>query len=217
VSFLSQRLVPVALLVPLTASIVVISSSVSSPVNAAVTKASAATCSHLTKPQVQALLDSPITSEKVTTDRVTIIGGSVNGQRCTFAIAGTSTAMVVVVLKGNAKAVYNGDAVGFEGASKVPGVGTKAVRPSGTADEVISLKGNVYCSVTMSDNGDIPGIAQRMQAAGDTSDIGDRVYAAIALAMGTLCNRVFGSGNVTPNLHFPPSPATTTTTDGLAP
>jgi hypothetical protein len=35
-------------------------------------------------------------------------------------------------------------------------------------------------------------------AAGDTSDIGDKAYAYIAAAEGTLCNRIYTSGSKSP-------------------
>jgi hypothetical protein len=44
------------------------------------------------------------------------------------------------------------------------------------------------------------GIAQLEDAAGHTSNIGDKAYAELAAAIGTLCNRVLGSGNTTPDL-----------------
>ncbi len=39
-----------------------------------------------------------------------------------------------------------------------------------------------------------------MEAAGDTNNIADSAYQTVAIALGTLCNRIYGSGNTTPDL-----------------
>ncbi len=38
------------------------------------------------------------------------------------------------------------------------------------------------------------------EAHGATNNIGENFYDTIAQAMGTLCNRIYGSGNTTPDL-----------------
>jgi hypothetical protein len=83
-----------------------------------------------------------------------------------------------------------------------------------------ALKGQTYCSISPGD-GDIPGEGQLEEAAGDTADIGNKAYAEIADAIGTVCNRIFGSGNTTPDLTgltqagaaAAAAPTTTTTTN----
>ena len=46
----------------------------------------------------------------------------------------------------------------------------------------------------------MPGVGQLEEAAGGTSNIGDANDALEAAAVATLCNRIFGSGNTTPDL-----------------
>ncbi len=106
-------------------------------------------------------------------------------------------------------------------------MGAKAVRgpvdskgAAGTTT-LSALKGKTYCSVSPGD-GDIPGEGQLEEAAGATADIGNKAYAEIAAAVGTVCNRFFGSGNTTPDLTgltqagaaAAANPTTTTTSDG---
>jgi len=179
----------------------------------AASKPPAATCSQLTKAQVQPLLSSHITAIRVANYRVLTATGYANGQRCNVAISDESAALTVVVLEGHVNDLVKGDEVSNHGSIKVPGIGMLAFRATGDgSDQVSSAKGNLYCSVVTGDPGNVPGIAQREEAAGNTSDIGDKVYGAISAALGTLCNRIYRSGNTTPNLHFPPSPMPTTTT-----
>jgi len=166
-------------------------------------------CSQLTKAQIQPLIVHPIT--KVTVKAVTALEytGSAKrvGQQCIFAAGpDDSEALTVTVISGPVSAnAYTGDLQGLDGAVAVHGVGTKAVRASVNAKgaaqttTLSALKGKTYCSVTPED-GAIPGEAQLEDAAGDSPDIGNKAYAEIAAAIGTVCNRIFGSGNTTPDL-----------------
>jgi hypothetical protein len=166
-------------------------------------------CSQLTKAQVQPLIVHPIT--KVTVKAVTALQytGSTKriGQKCIFAAgSGDSEALTVTVISGPVSAnAYTGDLQGLDGAVAVHGVGTKAVRAPVDANgapattTLSALKGTIYCSVSPGD-GDIPGVAQLEDAAGASPDIGNKAYAEIAAAVGTVCNRIFGSGNTTPDL-----------------
>jgi hypothetical protein len=192
-------------------------------------------CSQLTKDQVQPLIVNPIT--KVTVKAVTgaQYTGSTKriGQLCVFAAgSGDSEALTVTVITGSAAArAYQGDVQGLSPRPvSVPGIGSKAVRgrvdaKGAAATTMLSaMKGQTYCSVSPGD-GDIPGEAQLEQAAGYTSDIGNKAYAEIAAAIGTVCNRIFGSGNTTPDLtgltragaDAAANPTTTTEPDGLEP
>jgi hypothetical protein len=192
-------------------------------------------CSQITKAQVQPLIVKPIT--KVTVKPVTAeqYTGSTKriGQECVFAAgSGDSEALTVTVISGPIAArAYAADVQGLSGAVAVHGVGSKAVRApvdnkgaAGTTT-LSALKGTTYCSVSPGD-GDVPGEGQLEEAAGATADIGNKAYAEIAAAVGTVCNRVFRSGNTTPDLTAltqagaaaAAAPTTTTTfPDGLEP
>jgi hypothetical protein len=190
-------------------------------------------CSQLTKAQVQPLIVNPIT--KVTVKAVTAeqytLGTQRIGQECVFAAGSSdSEALTVTVISGPVAArAYAADVQGLDGAVAVHGVGTKAVRApvdakgAAATTTLSALKGTTYCSVTPQD-GDVPGEAQLEEATGDTADIGNKAYAEIAAAVGTVCNRIFGSGKTTPDLTgltqagaaAAAAPTTTTTfPDGL--
>ncbi len=156
-----------------------------------------ARCSQLTKADVQPLLADPIT-----TVNVTAAGTDGEGQSCVFGTVNSDGAIDVVVLGGtDAASGYTADVQGLANPVQVPGIGDKAARDKGdNTDSITSLKGDIYCSVSTGGADGIPGVAALERAAGYTSDIGDAAYATIAAALGTLCNRIFGSGNTTPDL-----------------
>ncbi len=140
--------------------------------------------------------------QKITGVKVTAAGQTGEGQTCNWATSDTSAGMSITVLSGqDATANFNGDLQSLsDSAVSVPGVGDKAVRDGdhGT-DAVSALKGSQYCRVTPGD-GEVPGVGDLEKAAGDTSNIGDANDALEAAAVATLCNRIFGSGNTTPDL-----------------
>lgn len=156
----------------------------------------AATCKQLTYADVQPLVVDPITKVAVTTASAS----DNNGQRCVWGTSSTSDAMAITVLSGNdAKNMFSSDVQSITAVS-LPGVGDKAARDgSHSSDLVTSMKGDLYCGVTPGD-GAVPGIAQLEDAAGNSSKIGDKAYAEQSAAVGTLCNRIYGSGNTTPDL-----------------
>ncbi len=200
---------------PLTVSVVVAVSLFAAAAGAVVgaspagAKASgAATCSQLTAKDVQPLVSDPIT--KTVTKPIPGITylqkAKKVGETCTFATDETSNALTVTDVGGPAAAnAWKAELQAIDGVVSVPGIGAKAVRSSvdseggvGTA-EVVSLKGSTYCAVDP-DVGDVPGAAALEEAAGSTGDIGNQAYAIIAAADGTICNRIFGHGNTTPDL-----------------
>lgn len=153
-------------------------------------------CKQLTKEQVQPLLANAITDVKITA-----AGTDGEGQQCVFSAPDGTGAIDVLVLGGaEAQQAYAG-ALKAEthGPVAVPGVGDKASRDTGDG-EIDSIKGDIYCSVSLGSSGDMPGIGKLEQAAGGTTHIAESAYAAMAAALGTLCNRIYGSGNTTPDL-----------------
>ena len=149
-----------------------------------------ATCRQLTIAQVQPLVDDKITSITVTTPA----GG---GQQCSF--KGADASLYVTVIGGDLAAqTYASDVQSMAPATPVSGVGSQAVR--GEEAELSSIDGSVYCSVRPADSGNVPGLAALMHAAGDSGNISPVAYQVAAVALGTLCNRIFGTGNTTPDL-----------------
>jgi hypothetical protein len=154
------------------------------------------TCSQLTKEQVQPLIVYPITDVKVTA-----AGTDGEGQQCIFDGNNGDGAIDVMVLGGAEGQQVYASAVKEEshGPVNVPGVGDKASRDAGDG-QIESMKGDVYCAVSLGSSGDVPGIGKLEQAAGGSTHIAESAYAAEAAALGTLCNRIYGSGNTTPDL-----------------
>jgi hypothetical protein len=163
----------------------------------ATSAATKTTCSQLTYADIQ-----PLMVDKITAVTAMPAGQTNEGQTCNWASSNTSDAMSITVLSGqDGTGNFTSDVASLgQDAILVPGVGDKAVRDGGHgSDSVSAIKGSEYCRVTPGD-GQIPGVAALEQAAGDTSNIGDANDALEAAAAATLCNRIFGSGNTTPDL-----------------
>jgi hypothetical protein len=170
--------------------------------------AATATCSHLTKAQIQPLLVHRVTKLTIKPVPGLIYGISAKqvGQTCTFADTETSNAFEVMVIGGPAAARAYRNETHALGRSSVPVPvvsGGKAVRQradsrgSVSTAEVASIKGSTFCAVIPTDD-EMPGVTELEKAAGDTADIGDKAYADIAAAIGTVCNRIYRSGSTNP-------------------
>lgn len=154
----------------------------------------AVTCSQLTKADVQPLLVDPIT-----TVTVTAAGVDGEGQQCVFGTASDGAVDVLVLSRDEATSGYAQEIQGMTKPVSVPGIGDKAARDTGD-DQPDAIKGDVFCSVSLGADEGVPGVAALQQAAGGTSDIGEPAEGIVAAALGTLCNRIYGSGNTTPDL-----------------
>ena len=165
------------------------------------------TCSHLTRTQIQPLVGNRVTKLTVTPVPGILYGSSAKqvGQTCDFADTATSNALTVVVITGaTATRAYRSELHRLgHSLARVPVVsGGKAMRQRAdsrgavSTAEVASIKGSTYCAVTPGDVA--PGEARLERAAGGTADIGDKAYADISAAIGTVCNRIYGSGNTNP-------------------
>ncbi|HST13869.1 MAG TPA: hypothetical protein VLJ44_03330 [Gaiellaceae bacterium] len=174
----------------------------------AVGAGAAPTCSQLTKAQIQPLVVHRLTRMTVKpVAGITYLSSAKQvGQTCVFADSETSNAFAVVVIGGQAASrAYQGDLHSLgPSLARVPVVsGGKAVREradthgSVGSAEVTSIKGNTYCAVIPQD-GETPGEARLEKAAGATAAIGDKAYADIAAAIGTVCNRIYGSSSTNP-------------------
>jgi hypothetical protein len=154
-----------------------------------------ATCTHLTKAQVQPLLTDPITVVKVGA------GDGGVGQMCSFRTESDDGLFVTVVGGKLAAGAYQDAVSELDKPVSVSGIGDKAAR-DGSADSsaLVSTGGGVYCTADVTDDGDVPGTDRLYVANGHHTNIGDKAFGIVAAALGTLCNRVFGSGNTTPDL-----------------
>jgi len=154
----------------------------------------AVTCNQLTKADVQPLLVDPIT-----TVTVTAAGIDGEGQQCVFGTASSYDVDVLVLSGDEATSGYAQETQGMTTPVSVPGIGDKAARDTGD-DQPDAIKGDVFCAVSLGTDEGVPGVAQLEEAAGGTSNIGEAANGIIAAALGTLCNRIYGSGNTTPDL-----------------
>lgn len=159
-----------------------------------------ATCTQVTKAQVQPLLVKPITNVSSATvpDQVSLNG---TAQQCTFATADSAQAIVITVVGAqDADNFFIAAQRGTSNPAAVSGIGAKAVRDADDGTSAITAEDDgVGCSVSTSGEDQLPGVDALEVAAGYTSDIGDKNFAVISTALGTLCNAVFGSGNTTPD------------------
>jgi len=157
-----------------------------------------ASCKQLTDADAQ-----PLTIPKIVKDDITAanLGEGTSGQQCVFSGADGAGSVDVLVAAGpQASAAYAQEVAGqTDGQVAVPGIGDKASRDKGDG-QVVSLKGDVYCSVSLGSGDEVPGLGPLMEAAGGTTHIAESAYQTTAEALGTLCNRIYGSGNTTPDL-----------------
>jgi hypothetical protein len=172
----------------------------------AIAAGSVPTCAGLTKAQLQPLLVYKITKivDKTVSGEMYFAGNKKVGETCVVNDTDTSNALAITVLGGSvATKQFTDDSVSEKPTISVPGIGDKAFREKADSKGsvgtpiVSAIKGSTYCSVTPND-GQAPGEARLEKAAGDSSDIGDSAYADIDAADGTLCNRIFHSGNTSP-------------------
>jgi hypothetical protein len=166
------------------------------PSGAAASGKPAVTCDQLTFADVQ-----PFTTDKVSKDDVQVINiEGTSGETCAFS-NGTDdgNTISVEVVKGSGAAGAYADDVNSDsdGVVTVPGIGDKASREKGGAD-LSALKGDVYCKTGVDDQ--MADIATLETAANSTTHIAEQHYQDVSIAIGTLCNRIFGSGNTTPDL-----------------
>jgi hypothetical protein len=156
----------------------------------------AVTCHQLTFAQVQPFIGDTLTKDDV---QVINIEGT-SGETCEFSNGtGDGNTISVEVIKGSSAAGAYADDVtsDSDGVVTVPGVGDKASREKGGA-LLSALKGDVYCTTGVDE--EMPDIAALERQANSTTDIPEQYYQDAAIAIGTLCNRIFGSGNTTPDL-----------------
>jgi hypothetical protein len=156
----------------------------------------AVTCQQLTFQQVQPFIGDKLTKDTVQFEHA---GDDLTGQQCRFSGASDDNSISIFVLKGPGAAAAYASEVADEtdGQVDVPGVGDKASRDKGGAG-ITALKGDIYCATGVGN--ELPAIGTLESAANGTTNIGEDFYQEAAIAVGTLCNRVFGSGNTTPDL-----------------
>jgi hypothetical protein len=155
-----------------------------------------ATCDQLTVADVQ-----PMVSGTVTKAPAQPVGaGDDPGQDCAFDGPDDGAAIDVTVLEGSfGQQAYESDLKDqTNGSVPVSGVGDKASHNKGDIS-VSAMHGSLYCSVRGT-AASMPGIGDWELSHGGTSDVPDSIVEPAVNIIGTLCNKVFGSGNTTPDL-----------------
>jgi hypothetical protein len=156
-----------------------------------------ATCDQLTVADVQ-----PLVAGTVSKHAPQAAGAGDNpGQDCQFPVDDDEAIDVTVLPNNTLGQDAYASAVKEEGADAIPvnGVGEKASRKKGDIT-VNALSGSVYCTVS-AEASEMPGIGDWESSHGGTSDVPDSIVGPAVDAIGTLCNRIYGSGNTTPDLN----------------
>ncbi len=151
-------------------------------------------CKQLTKAEIQPLMSAPIATVKVT--KV-----SIAGQQCVFSSSDTEATIDVLVDKGTfAKKGYQEELKSYSAKVAVKDVaGANAYRDTGDF-QIVALKGDTYCSVSVGAADSIAGVGAIQAANNGSSDLSEHDNDIIATALGTICNRIYHSGNTTPSL-----------------
>ena len=151
------------------------------------------TCNQLKAADVQGLMTAMVTGVDVTP-----VGTDADGQQCVFHDAQSEQAVDVIVVP--ASDPYVGYAVAKMSASNpvtVSGVGDQAFRDAGDFGPTAE-HGGAMCTVSTASAVQIPGVDALVQ--NGTLNLTEAQNGILAAALGTVCNRIFGSGNTTPML-----------------
>lgn len=151
------------------------------------------TCAQLTAADVQ-----PLMTGKVNGTKVSAVGVGGKGQQCVFSAVGDQAVDVIV-------APADDQAFGYEAAKKhadkpvpLPGIGDEAYREAGAGDPY-AKHGNVFCTVSTASTVQFPGASTKLILNG-SNHVTEAQNTVLATALGTLCNRLFGTGNTTVDL-----------------
>ncbi len=153
-------------------------------------------CKKLALADVQVFFLAPVTM-KPETDLVGPAAG------CTFSTAdGVSSLQILTVTGPQAEGFYTHNLKEDDVAAvPVAGVGDRAVRDPKDV-WVYAMKDGVFCMVHGahgSTGGTGTGQLKGLRNFDVSSDVPDAVGAAVAAQLGTLCNKIYGSGNTVPN------------------
>ncbi len=165
-------------------------------------------CTTLTIADVQPLLTPKLGSTKAGTQPLLKPNDL---HTCTFLSAdGDDLLTVSTYVSDSAPSMFDQFRQSEDSPTDVPGVGAKAYRGDENA-QVTALSGDVMCIVDVARCRRHAGADRLYDENGHHTDIGAPAFDVIAKADGTLCNRIFGSGDTTPDLSgltglHPPKP-----------
>ncbi|HEX8796628.1 MAG TPA: hypothetical protein VF765_37010 [Polyangiaceae bacterium] len=151
------------------------------------------TCNQLKAADVQGLMTAMVTGVDVTA-----VGTDSDGQQCVFHDAQSEQAVDIIVIPASDPII--GYAIAKMSATNpvaVSGVGDQAFRDTGDFGPTAE-HGGVMCTVSTASAVQIPGVDALVQ--NGMVDLTEAQNGILAAALGTVCNRIFGSGNTTPML-----------------
>jgi hypothetical protein len=158
-------------------------------------------CEQLSVADVQPFYKSPVA--KTTVDQNSVVQGT---SECFFKTTPQGSSLQIITTSSAALIAQDAMTAKHDGKPGVPlpGIGDKAIRQ---ADDVwvFATQGGVFCAVQGNHAADSAQNAAALELRGlKTSDvrsgkIPDATAQALAEQLGTLCNKIFGSGNMTPS------------------
>jgi len=152
------------------------------------------TCKQLPNDAVQGLMTNPVTG-----DDVSPVGVDSDGQQCVFHDADSSGQAVDIIVVPASDPAVGYDVATQHATSPVPltVVGDRAFRE--TCDfSPYAEHGGVMCTVSIGTSIQLPDLPAITD--GHSPTFTEDQNTLIALALGTVCNRIFGTGNTTPDL-----------------
>jgi hypothetical protein len=154
--------------------------------------AAKATCTQLTAADVQGLMTDPVVGQP----QVTPVGENSDGQQCIFDDADSEQDVdVIVVPTSDEAAGYAAAKQQTTNPANLSGVGDQAFRDG---ESPTAEGGGLTCSVSLGTDTQLPGVDKLV--VNGTLNLTDAQNAVVAAALGTVCDHIFGSGNMTPDL-----------------
>jgi len=152
------------------------------------------TCSQLKGADVQGLMTAAVAGVQVMP-----VGTNSDGQQCILHDANSEQAIDVIVVPADDPYVgYDATKSTTTNPVAITGVGDEAFRATGDYDPV-AKHGNVMCTVSTASEVQIPGVSALVMN-GMSPTFTEKQNDIVAIALGTVCNRLFGTGNTTPDL-----------------
>lgn len=151
------------------------------------------TCSQLKAADVQGLMTATVAGVQIS-----VVGTGDDGQQCVFHDADSEQAVDIIVVPADDPYVgYDASKSLATNPVALSGIGDEAFRATGDI-EPYAKHGNVMCTVSSASVVEFPGVSGLVMN-GMTPTFTEQQNTIIADALGTVCNRLFGVGNTTPD------------------
>ena len=151
------------------------------------------TCDQLMNGDVQGLMTNMVTGRDVMP-----VGTDAAGQQCIFHDEGSEQAVDIIVVPASDPVIgYDVGKRTSPNPVALPGIGDDAFRATGDLDPVAE-HGGVMCTVSIAAAVQVPGVSALV--VNGSLNLTEGQDTIIAEALGTVCNRIFRSGNTKPDL-----------------